>query len=82
MLKSGEWLAGDAWEAAAKEYDDLAFNRTREARRRLKQAGRIERVEVREGRKSRVLFAPAERIRPVAWPDPPATLREYEERGK
>ena len=80
LLKAGDWLSGGDWENAAQ--DELGANRTRNARGRLLRARRVVRVEVRTGRHSRQLFAPSERIGPVAWPDPPATPEEYEERGK
>ena len=78
LLKLGAWCTGDEWETAAKELEDLAVNRTREARKRLKANGSVESVTLRAGKKYRVLFAPADRLRPTGWPDPPPSLDVYD----
>ena len=62
--------------------DDLAVNRTRKARGRLLKAGKVEQIEVREGRRHLKLFAPAQNLRPTDWPAPPTTLAEYKERER
>ena len=74
LLKAGDWLYREEWDEQAKETHDIGKERSKSARERLKRAGKVVIHEVREGRRSKVFFAPAERLRPMGWPAPPTTL--------
>ena len=76
LLKAGYWMTRDAWEEQVKELYDTGINRTRDARTRMVNAGRVIRHEVRESREHRCVFAPAESIRRTTWPEPPEKLAE------
>lgn len=80
LLDTHDWLSGGDWEKAAK--GTLAVNRIRKARGRLLKAGKVETLKVREKRRYRDLFAPAQDLRPTDWPAPPTTFAEYEERKR
>lgn len=79
LLKAGEWLTSREW-AEAIEDDEVPRDRARDARKHLVLAGMVERLELREGRRFRHLFAPSTRSRPEAWLAPPATLADIGDR--
>lgn len=69
LLKADDWIMREAWEKAADEQADLSRDRARAARQRLIRSGKVVEVELRDGKRFKKLFAPAESAgRPIAWP--------------
>jgi hypothetical protein len=79
LCEAVSWITRDELENKVKELHDIGKNRAVAARTRLENAGRVTRHEVREGRKSKCVFAPSEDYRRVMeWPEPPGKLDEIE----
>lgn len=74
LLKGMYWAIREDWERGAKEQFELGEKRASASRTRLISAGRVVKHEVREGRDYKMVFAPAESIRPTKWASLPVEL--------
>jgi len=78
LQKAGYWATREDWEREAKEQFEIGEKRACAARTRLIDAGRVAKIEVRESRKSKLVFAPSDYMRSSKWAEPPTTLAEIE----
>jgi hypothetical protein len=80
LMSAEQWITRETWLDLADE-NDLAKHAANTARAGLEASGKVERVNVRAGRKTKTVFAPARYLRPERWPAAPARIEDVAQGG-